>query len=196
MTVDPCLSGRQASTSLRFARDDSFGRFFLITFTILCNLLFVNPALAARGDKQDFLREADRAYGQGSIDKSVDLYQKALEADPKNAAAAQSLGVTYAEKGEWDKAIDNLKKAQALNPNNAEIYVNLSLAYAEKKDFETAVNYAQKAVNVDPKKANAHLTLGLAYEGLGNTQKAIDAYQRGIAVDPKNTDLYLSLGNL
>ena len=43
---------------------------------------------------------------QDDVDTEMEFYQKALELEPGNLSARQSLGSAYASKGDWDNAID------------------------------------------------------------------------------------------
>ncbi len=152
------------------------------------------PAVAVAAERSGLLKDADRAYHERDFDRSISLYEQALQENPRDIQALQSLGVTYGEKGLWEKAAEMLEKARTLDPQSGELNVDLALAYAELKNFSKALEFAQKAV-ANSKTGNAYHVLGLIHEGLGDNAKALEAYEKGLAIDPSNSDLRLTVGN-
>jgi Ca-activated chloride channel homolog len=55
--------------------------------------------------------EAARAYKEGGFEESVELYRKALEADPDNPRLAYNLGVSAYRAGQFDTAIAHFERA-------------------------------------------------------------------------------------
>jgi Flp pilus assembly protein TadD len=56
---------------------------------------------------------------QGHIAGAADLYARAAQLDPKNAAAYRGLGLAYERLGRKKEAIRALKQAMQLAPNSA-----------------------------------------------------------------------------
>ena len=72
---------------------------------------------------QSKLNEAGSAYDQavklqqdGKFDQALEVYKKAIAAQPNEASYYYGIGTCYASKNDLDQAIENYKKAIALNP--------------------------------------------------------------------------------
>ena len=86
------------------------------------------------------------AYEQGDVDKSIDLYQKALELDSDNATAFNGLGYILADtEKDLTRALILCKKALDAQPDNPAYLDSLAWTYY-KMGFETeARTYIQRA---------------------------------------------------
>ncbi len=77
-------------------------------------------------------------------DKSIEVWNKMLTMEPKNAVALINKGVTYMSMPDYDKAIDAFKKAVDNNPNDQLAKNNLAWAEGEKKKAD---EMAQKSAS-------------------------------------------------
>lgn len=86
------------------------------------------------------------AYEQGDVDKSIDLYQKALELDSDNATAFNGLGYILADtEKDLTRALILCKKALDAQPDNPAYLDSLAWTYY-KMGFDTeARTYIQRA---------------------------------------------------
>ena len=83
-------------------------------------------------DKEELYDEAIDAYADDKFDEAIELYQKALEADPKYADAIHGMIMCYQAKGDLDTAIDLTKKYIAQEPDDILAHTNLSMFYQKK----------------------------------------------------------------
>ncbi|OEU45347.1 MAG: hypothetical protein BBJ60_09190 [Desulfobacterales bacterium S7086C20] len=92
----------------------------------------------------------DMNYKEGSYDKALEVYKKAL------------------------KAFSNNKALRPLMWNN------LAYAYEGKQDYDSAVQCWEKIVDLEGKlaKTDAYFNLGRMYVALDNREKAIEAYTK------------------
>lgn len=72
-------------------------------------------------------RGATYAFLSDDYDKAIVEYNKAIDIDPKFAAAYHMRGMTHALKQDYDKAISDLNKAIELDPNNTEYKTTLEM---------------------------------------------------------------------
>ena len=113
---------------------------------IVAQLLAATPYDDPRGEGLEgaVLRLCDAAIDfaeKGNYDRAIALFSKALEINPRYAAAYNNRGVAYAKgKGQYDKAISDYNKAIEINPGLAEAYDNRGITYKEKacSDWERA----------------------------------------------------------
>ena len=106
------------------------------------------------------LRARDFLYRRtkNCIQFAIQLFQKAIELDPRYASAYAGLGEAYAtyyhyfeRKESWlDKATESSLKALVYDPTLSEAYAALSLAYFGRKAFDEATTASQKAIELDP----------------------------------------------
>jgi len=67
-----------------------------------------------------------------NYDKSIEIWNKILETDPKNSTALINIGVAYMSKQQFDSAIKHFQKAIEINPNDQLAKNNLAWALDEK----------------------------------------------------------------
>ena len=101
-------------------------------------------------------------------DKALADFTKAIELDPKDAAAWDYRGVVYYELKQWDKAIADYTKTIELDPKNSTLHNRLAWVLASDpnpkvRDPGRAVDSAKKAVELAPKDGYSWNTLGVAH---------------------------------
>jgi len=99
-------------------------------------------------------------YAQRKLPESIEALSRALELDPRNANALNSLGFIYAEeKIDLGKALTCCRQAVDLAPRNAAYLDSLGWAYYRLGDFSEARASFRKALDQAPgnKEIAAHL---------------------------------------
>ncbi len=99
-------------------------------------------------------------YAQRKVPESIEALTKALELDPKNANALNSLGFIYAEeKIDLGKALTYCRQAVDVAPRNAAYLDSLGWAYFRLGDFGEARTSFRRALDLAPgnKEIAAHL---------------------------------------
>jgi adenylate cyclase len=117
-----------------------------------------------------------------SIEKAIELIQKALALDDTLAEAHGFLGFLYTQKREYEKGIAEGERSVALNPGVANVlaYYAMSLNFAGRS--EEAIPLLQKAIRLNPLGSflNYHNTLGNALMFTGRYEEAVLAYKEAI----------------
>ena len=132
---------------------------------------------------------------QHEMDEAEKYYQRAIEADSKDA---KNLG-NYAnflnlQRQDYDKAEEYYQRAIEADPKRANTLGNYAIFLKnQRQDYDKAEEYYQRAIEADPKHAN---TLGNYANFLCDQRqdydKAEEYYQRAIEADPKDVR---ALGN-
>ena len=123
-----------------------------------------------------------------SIEKAIELVQKALDLDDTLADAHGFLGYLYTQKREYEKGIAEGERAVALNPGVANVlaYYGMSLNYAGRS--EEAIPLFQKAIRLNPNPRssflNYYVQLGNALTYTGRYEEAVSAYNKVIQRTP------------
>jgi tetratricopeptide (TPR) repeat protein len=92
-------------------------------------------------DKEDLYDQAIDAYADEKFEEAIELYQQALNIDPKYVDAIHGMTMCYQAKGDLDAAIALTKKYIEQEPEDILAHTNLSMFYMKKgmiKEAETA----------------------------------------------------------
>ncbi len=123
-----------------------------------------------------------------SIEKDIEMAQKALALDDTLAEAHGFLGYLYAQKREYEKAIAQEERAVGLNPGDpiVLVYYGAILNFAGRS--EEAIPLLQKAIRLNPvgsyyNHLNNH-QLGLAFMYTERFEEAVTAYKKAIQRAP------------
>jgi adenylate cyclase len=132
---------------------------------------------------------------QESLEKAIEMAQKALALDDSSSIAHTLLCTLYSRKREHDKAITEGERAVALAPSGAfahEVYAAI-LMNADRS--EEAVSMYRKAIRLNPRGATAGAYHGFA-AALWRTERfeeAVSAYKTAIQRAPDNIGAHCGL---
>jgi len=127
--------------------------------------------------------EADKA---GQLDAAITEFQKAIDLDPKLAAAFVDLGEVFIEKRDYAAAVPPLKHALELNPKVEGAHQLLGYALL-------AQGYAAEAIP-HLEKAGDESALGIALLEAGRLPEAVAVLQKTLARSPDDPDLLYYYG--
>jgi adenylate cyclase len=129
-----------------------------------------------------------------SIEKGIELAQKALAMDDSLPAAHCLLSNFYTLKREHEKAIAEGERAVALDLGGAFAHLayGMSLNYGGRS--EEAIPVLQKAIRLNPLGETGYfLHLGHAYRVMGRFEEAVSAYKKSLQRSPDNIFAHLGL---
>jgi len=129
-----------------------------------------------------------------SIEKGIELAQKALAMDDSLPLAHGLLSLFYTIKREHEKAIAEGERAVALDLGgaNAHLAYGMSLNYGGRS--EEAIPVLQKAIRLNPLgETGSFLHLGHAYRATGRFEEAVSAYKKSLQRSPDNIFAHLGL---
>jgi adenylate cyclase len=147
-----------------------------------------------------YLRGQDYLYRltRRSVQRAIQLFEKAIELDPRYAAAYAGCSGAYGQMY-WLFARDEKYremarelsfKALMYDSNLAEAYTAMGYSYFIWGKFEEAGASARKAIELDPDDFIAYWTLGRIHFATGEFQQAFDVYQRVIKLKPEFVNAY------
>jgi len=130
-------------------------------FAKVCDMLQSSQAFAALGYV---------LYAQGKAAEAVEALTKALEIDPKNANAMNSLGfITSEERIDLPRGIQLCRQAVELNPRNPAYHDSLGWAYYRAGNLTEAKASLRRALDLAP--GNREIAVHL--------REVLDALKRG-----------------
>jgi serine/threonine protein kinase/tetratricopeptide (TPR) repeat protein len=108
---------------------------------------------------KEVLQLQEKQAEHAKLAEAVARHRKAIEVDPKDAAAYYGLGVALKAQGKLDQAIDAYRKAVELDPKNARAHASLGASLHVQGMLDQAIDTYDKAVALDPKNAVVHTNL-------------------------------------
>ena len=152
-------------------------------------------ALFAQGLGETPYQEARSALEQvdqqASLERAIDLFNKAVDRDPRYAAAHAGL----AEARLWlyrllkrphDLALaaDSAQRALQIDDSRPAAWTTLGMVRSARGDLPGAEQAFNEAIKRNPAGADVYRELGLAYGRAGQPEKAEAAHRRAITLDP------------
>ena len=111
---------------------------------------------------------------------------KVVELNPKNAAALNYVGYTWAERGvRLAEAEDLIRRAVALKPRDGFIRDSLGWVLYQKGDYQGAVRELEAAAHMAGEDPVVLEHLGDAYLKANHREKALRTYESALRKDPK-----------
>ena len=129
-----------------------------------------------------------------SIEKGLELTQKALAMDDSLWFGYGLLSMFYTLKREYEKSIAEGERTVALDPGgaSANLMYGMSLNYGGRS--EEAIPVLQKAIQLNPLgETEFFLHLGHAYRATGRFEEAVSAYKKSLQRSPNNFLAHLGL---
>jgi tetratricopeptide (TPR) repeat protein len=130
---------------------------------------------------------AHAAEVAGDNEKAERYYREALKSDPKNADAANGLGLMLAKQAHFSEAKDLFQRAIEERPGFASAINNLGVLYLNTGKPDDAVAAFEYGLKVAPDEDILYLNLGRVYARQGQMDRAREVMQRLLARKPGNT---------
>ncbi len=122
-----------------------------------------------------------------SLEKSIDLLQKAIILDDTCADSHRFLGYTFSMTGQHDKAVAEGEKAVAVNPNSADSHMQFGKILTFAGRYEESIPELQKAIRLNPIPPNIYLySLGISYTLMGQYDEAITWCEKAVRREPNS----------
>ena len=127
-----------------------------------------------------------------SVEYAIQLFEKAIELDPRYAAAYAACSSAYGQMYQYfsrheqyrDKAQEFSFKALMYDSNLPEAYAAMGLSYFIWGKLDEAAASGRKAIELDPDNFIAYWTLGRINFTTGNFAEALELFQKAIDIKP------------
>ena len=131
---------------------------------------------------------------QESVEKAIELAQKAIALDDGYPGGHAILGMLYCYKKDYNKALVEGERAVALNPSGADVHAfyGLILTYACRP--EEAIPMFQKAIRFNPFGPGwYHINFSFALQNMGRLEEAAAAYKKALQLSPDSIFAHVGL---
>jgi adenylate cyclase len=124
---------------------------------------------------------------QESIEKAIELAQKAIALDTAYAQPHGLLSFLYSIKREHEKALAEGERAVALDPNGADVHAWYAMSLSFAGTSEEAIPLLQKAIRLNLFGPTWYFfNLGSALGNTGRLEEAVSAYKKALQRSPDN----------
>ena len=146
-------------------------------------------------ERAQILANIGRLYlKDGSYEKAVSEYQKAIGMDPQLVSAYNGIGVAYTMLEKYSAAIAAQQKALEIQPDFTKAHAGLGLAHFRQNKIELALEHYRQAVALDPQFLEGHLKIAMILLNQKRYAEATDAYLAVVALNPDDAEAYHNLG--
>ena len=133
---------------------------------------------------QSYYDQAGVLFNQKKYSEALDLYLKAVQANPAMADAYYQIGWIYNDMSRYNEAVNNLKQAISYRADYAAAHNELGYALHQLGRYPEAVKEYQTAIAQRRDYASATYNLGMAYLALNNRNAALEQYRILQRIDP------------
>ena len=149
-----------------------------------------SPAAAKpghRGEAERLLAQGVHAQERNRLSDAIQMYRRAVKADPSFFDALYNLGVAAYEAGDLPQCLSGYEDALAVNPLSIKARFNFAVAL-QKADYPAdAANELEKLLAANPGEARAHFALANLYvQQLGQPAKGRAHYLRVLELEPQH----------
>jgi tetratricopeptide (TPR) repeat protein len=141
----------------------------------------------------DYNAEGWKALESKDYAAAVQLFAKAVEANPKDYAALFNLALSYSLSGKEAEAIPVYRKVLELKPGLYEAELNLGILLLKQNKPDEAATLLQAAATSQPMEFRPVFYLAEALFAGGRYSNAVEAFQRATERDPKSAEAQLGL---
>ncbi len=117
-------------------------------------------------------------------EEAMDLFRRALAADPANLHAALTLGQALQARDRLDEAIVTYRHALAAMPGEAELHFALGHALQRQRLVDDATHHYRQALALRPDYLPALCNLATLHTAADQVAEAAELYRRALAIQP------------
>ncbi len=139
---------------------------------------------------------ANALVAKGREDEAVQIYEKALEVEPRYAAIHFNLGNLLLARRKLDQAAGHYKEAIHARPDFPEAYWALGNIAAMRNDLDTAVELFRKSLVISPNEINTLFSLGTILGRQGRLDESVTYLSRVIEIRPDHAEAHQNLGRV
>lgn len=141
---------------------------------------------------------ASLEWKAGDFRKARELFEKALQVDPKCSAALCQLAVMEAEQGNWSTAKGHFERLLKNDQRNSRALQAYAIMETKRPDGDSrlAIELFERALKVKPRDGGVYQAYALYVSELGDIDMARKLLKKGTEVDKRHAALWQAWGVL
>jgi len=179
VTQLPASSNSEALQAEQDARKSMQLKDYSSAITALKHAVSIDPAFSRAWVELG----ATYYVGTREVSLSLNAFQKAVEADPKQIFPYKILAFMYMGLGKTDNAIATWLKLQSVAPDDLDLAANLGGLYMAQKLYTEAAVLFESAAKANPSDAYAQMRLGIVRLRSHNAVQGLDALHKALEID-------------
>jgi len=108
-------------------------------------------------------------FHQGTLDKAIESYQKALELAPSFVTCSYDLGVAFYHRGDMPSAIRAYRRCLEIDVHYNAAHYRLAVALFHAGELDQALEHFEKCTSLTPEYLMARYHIGVIYERIGRS---------------------------
>jgi predicted O-linked N-acetylglucosamine transferase (SPINDLY family) len=133
---------------------------------------------------QSLWKDALRHHQTGRLSEAERLYQKILQADPRNAVTRHMFGLLRAQQGRHAEAAEQIAAALQANPNSGEVWYNYGNVLTALARLDEALAAFDRALVIGPRIAEVLANRANVLWRLGRPADALAGYDAALSMKP------------
>ncbi|MDD4857052.1 MAG: tetratricopeptide repeat protein, partial [Candidatus Krumholzibacteria bacterium] len=121
---------------------------------------------------------------KGRLKQSREAYRKALELNPRCAAALGNLGLIDCQTGNFEEACSLAHESIRIDPMIAYYRLTVAYLYLGIKDYAKAKEYCTEAIELQPDLATSYQGLAMVFLSQGDYPGAVEQIEKALTLDP------------
>ena len=122
--------------------------------------------------------------GLNNNEKSIEIYQKALQLNPNHIDAYNNIGLALYEQGRFNAAVEIYQKAIEIEPSFADVHYNLGNSLKQNGNLKKAIQSYQASLRIEPDDPEVLLNYSNALRSYGDFDRAIENYTKALKIEP------------
>jgi predicted O-linked N-acetylglucosamine transferase (SPINDLY family) len=149
----------------------------------------------ASDDTGSLFRLGNACRERGEIESALELYRRALEGTPGNAALLNNIGLTHLSLGNAHEAAEFFARALAVEPTHPAALANLAQHYyQQKRDVEAVALFDRLIAGRPVTVAAIWANRGVCLLRLGDSVAAAQSFEQALLLEPDNLRVRLDAG--
>ncbi len=118
--------------------------------------------------------------------KAIGYFEKALDLDPADFAAARHMGLAFSNLGRERKAMEWYAKAISQNPRDYDAMRQSGVSLSKRGKDREAIEWYRKALTVNEKDYDSMRQLGVSLAMLGKYEAAVECMNLALIINPRD----------
>jgi tetratricopeptide (TPR) repeat protein len=143
---------------------------------------------------ESIMHKAAIFYYSGEYEKSLSIFESAINVKPEYAEAWNSKGVALSSLGNYEEALEAFNKSIKIKRDNPNVWSNRGFTLIMLNRHEEALEDCDNAIKIKRDYFEAWINKGNALSNLGQNDKALEAHDKALEINPGDNNAWANKG--